>query len=52
MWTLPGNEHLSVYFFFHRPRLFHLSTEKCTGLIRAEMEIKVVIPAPTQNNLN
>ena len=25
--TLAGNEHLSVHFFIHRPRLFHLSTE-------------------------
>ena len=23
-----GNEHFSVYFFLHGPRLFHLSTEK------------------------
>ena len=30
--TLVGNKHLSVHFFSHRPRLFHLSTEKCTGL--------------------
>ena len=26
--TLAGNEHLSVHFFPHGPRLFHLSTEK------------------------
>ena len=26
--TLEGNKHLSVHFFFHGPRLFHLSTEK------------------------
>ena len=26
--TLAGNEHLCVQFFLHRPRLFHLSTEK------------------------
>ena len=25
---LAGIKHLSVYFFFHRSRLFHLSTEK------------------------
>ena len=26
--TPAGNKHLSVYFFFRRPRFFHLSTEK------------------------
>ena len=26
--TLAGNKHLSVHFFLHRPRLFHLSREK------------------------
>ena len=26
--TLAGNKHFSVQFFFHGPRLFHLSTEK------------------------
>ena len=26
--TLAGNKHLSVHFFLHGPRLFHLSTEK------------------------
>ena len=31
--TPVGNKHLSVRFFFHRPRLFHFSTEKCTCLI-------------------
>ena len=28
--TLAGNKHLSVHFFPHGPRLFHLSTEKVT----------------------
>ena len=28
--TLVGNEHLSVHFFPHGPRLFHLSIEKST----------------------
>ena len=28
--TLAGNKHPSVHFFPHGPRLFHLSTEKCT----------------------
>ena len=26
--TLTGSKHLSVHLFLHRPRLFHLSTEK------------------------
>ena len=26
--TLAGNKHLSVHFFLHGPRLFHLSTDK------------------------
>ena len=26
--TLPGNKHLSIHFFPHRLRLFHLSTGK------------------------
>ena len=26
--TLAGNKHVSVHFFLHRPRLFHVSTEK------------------------
>ena len=32
--TLAGNKHLSVHFFLPRPRIFNLSTEKSTGLIR------------------
>ena len=28
--TLAGNKHLSIHFFPHGPRLFHLSTEKST----------------------
>ena len=28
--TLAGNKHLSVHFFPHGPRPFHLSTEKGT----------------------
>ena len=28
MLTLAGNKHHSVHLFLHRPRLFHLSTEK------------------------
>ena len=32
--TLTGNKHLCVHFFFQRPRLFHLSTGKGTGLNR------------------
>ena len=30
MTTLSGNKHLSVHFFPHEPRLFHLSTGKST----------------------
>ena len=26
--TLAGNKHLSVHFFLHGPRFFHLSTKK------------------------
>ena len=33
MQTLAGNKHLSVYFFPHGPRLFHLSTGK--GRVRS-----------------
>ena len=32
--TLTGNKHFSGHFFFHGPRLLHLSTAKSTGLIR------------------
>ena len=28
--TLAGNKHLSIHFFPHGPRPFHLSTEKST----------------------
>ena len=28
--TLAGNKHLSIHFFPHGPRSFHLSTEKTT----------------------
>ena len=42
--TLAGNKHLSVLFFFHRPRLFHLSTEKCMGLIRQKWTSKWLFP--------
>ena len=28
--TLAGNKHLSIHFFPHGPRLFHLLTEKTT----------------------
>ena len=34
MQSLPGNKHLSVHFFVHIPRLVHISTENCTGIIR------------------
>ena len=45
--TLAGNKHLSVLFFLHGQRLFHLSTEK-VGVQSVRMGIKVVIPAPMQ----
>ena len=32
--TMAGNKHLSVNFFFHRPRLPDLWTKKSKGLIR------------------
>ena len=38
------NKHLSVLFFFHRPRLFRLSTDKCTGLIRQKWTSKWLFP--------
>ena len=45
--TMAGNKHPSVHFFLHGPRRFHLSSKKC-GSDPSEMDIKVVIPAPTQ----
>ena len=38
--TLAENKHLSVKLFFHRPRLYPLSTEECTGLIRQKWTSK------------
>ena len=46
--TLAGNKHLSVHFFPNGPGLFHLSTEKKYGSEPSEVDIKMVIPAPTQ----
>ena len=46
--TLTGNKHPSVHFFFHRPRLFHLSRKKMQRSSPSEVEIKLAIPAPTQ----
>ena len=45
--NLAGNKHLSIHFFLHGPRLFHFSTEK-NGSDPSEMDIKMVIPTPTQ----
>ena len=42
--TLAGNKHLSVHFFPHGPRLFHLSTEKGTGPIRRKWTSKRLFP--------
>ena len=47
--TLAGIKHLSVQFFFHRPRLFHLSTEKCTCLIRQKWPSKWLFPRRHKN---
>ena len=45
--TLAGNKHPSIHFFPQGPRPFRLSTEKVRS-DPSEMDIKVVIPAPTQ----
>ena len=42
--TLAGNKHLSVHSFFRKPRLFHLSTEKCRGLIRQKWTSNCFFP--------
>ena len=42
--TLAGNKHLSIHFFLHGPRLFHLSTEKGTGPIRRKWTSKWLFP--------
>ena len=44
--TFAGNKHPSVHFFPHGPSIFHLFTEK-HGSDPSEMDIKVVVPAPT-----
>ena len=45
--TLAGNKHLSVHFFPHGPR-FSIFRQKKVRSDPSEMDIKVVIPAPTQ----
>ena len=40
MLTLAGDDHLSVHFYFQRPRLFNLSTGKYTGIIREKWTSK------------
>ena len=45
--TLAGNKHLSVHFFLHGPRLSIFRQEKYVSN-PSEMDIKMVIPAPTQ----
>ena len=42
--TLAGNKHLSVHFFFHRPRFLHLSREKSAGLISHKWTSKWLYP--------
>ena len=44
--NLVGDKHLSIQLFLHKTRLFHLSTE-IDGPKPSEMDIKVLIPAPT-----
>ena len=48
--TRAGNKHPSVQFSFHRQRLFHLSTEKCTGLIRKKRTSSTYSRVDTINN--
>ena len=51
--TLAGNKHLSIHFFLHGPRLFHLSTEKGTGPIRRKWTSKCLFPRRHMNkNIN
>ena len=38
--TLAGNKHNSIYFPRHKLRLFHLSTEKFTGIVRQKWTSK------------
>ena len=45
--TLVGNKHPSVHFFPHGPRL-SIFRERKYGSDPTEMDMKVVIPAPTQ----
>ena len=41
--TLEGNKHPSIHFLFHRPRLFHNSTENY-GPNPSKMDIKALFP--------
>ena len=43
--TLAGKKHLSVHFFPHGPRLFHLWTEKGTRPIREKCTSKWLLPS-------
>ena len=49
--TLAGNKHLSIHFFPHRTCLFYLSMEN-GGPNLSEMNIKVLVPAPTSHFTN
>ena len=42
--TLAGNKHLSNHFSHHRPRVFQLWTDKCTGLIHQKWTSKCLLP--------
>ena len=41
---LAGNEHRSIQFSLHRPRLFQLSIGNCTGLFRQRRISKCLFP--------
>ena len=51
--TVAGNKHLSVHFFLHGPRLFHLSTEKVrVQSVRNGHRIGYSCADTTNNNIN
>ena len=47
--TLARKKHLSFYLLLHRTRLFHLSTEKVTGLTRQKCTTKWLFPLRRNN---
>ena len=51
--TVAEKKHLFIHFFLHRPRVFHLSTEKGTGPIRRKWTSNGYSRADTINkNIN